>query len=131
MNFNFKAGYEEQQTFQNFSGKLTLRLPQTMQPQDYAFNDLWKTKTVNGVEVTLDNVSRGTFAGYQFQLRGQLQKLIAVHGINQFGERVAPSAMNYQDDGYWTVTIPFRDELDSLRVVTATEQDEFELPFQF
>ena len=131
VNFDFDAGYEAGQPFKDFAGKLTLRMPLTLTNQDYAFNDLWKTKQVNGVDVTLDNVSRGTFAGYHFELRGDLSNLIAVHGINEYGERIAPSTMNYQNDGYWLVTIPFRDELNSLRIVTATEQDVFELPFRF
>jgi hypothetical protein len=131
VNFKFNAGYEEDQAFGNLKGKLTVRMPQKLAQQDAPFNDLWREKNINGIQVKLDNVSRGGLAGYHFEIRGDLENLIAVHGVNDYNQRIAPSSLNYQDGGYWTVTVPFRDNLNSLRVITAIEQDVFELPFDF
>jgi hypothetical protein len=131
VNFKFDADYKEDQPFGDLKGYLTVRMPQKLAQKDVPFTELWREKDVNGMFVKLDNVSRGGLAGYHFEIRGDLDNLIAVHGVDNYGQRIAPSSLNYQDGGYWTVTVPFREDLNALRVVTATEQDIFELPFDF
>lgn len=130
VNFMFNADYEDGEAFKGLSGVLTLRLPQGLQSTDENFNQLWKPMDINGVTVELERVTRGTFAGYNFRVTGDLDDLIAVHGMTDWGKRVAPSFQSF-NNGSWSVILPFHEELNTLRIITATEQDEFELAFDF
>lgn len=130
INFYFDAGLDQGEPLNELAGELTLRLPQALESSDESFNNLWQTKEFDGIQVQLESVDRGSFAGYNFRIKGELNKLIAVHGMDDNGNRVAPTHQSF-NNGSWNVVLPFDLSLNTLRVVTAEEQDEFELAFEF
>lgn len=129
--FALDTGQESGTPFAGVEGRIALRLPQRMTSHALALHDLWTGQSIDGIQVTLEAVNRGRFPGYQLRLDGELQNLIAVHGLDKYGNRVIPISRNFQSGGYWTATIPFRDNLSTVQLVTAQEQDVFELPFRF
>lgn len=129
--FTVDTGQDSGSEFAGAQGVLSLRMPQKIQSLNLDLNDLWRGQSIEGIKVTLDAVNRGMFPGYSLRLEGALENLIGIHGIDERGQRVIPTTRNYQSGGYWTATIPFRNNMRSVQLVTAQEQDVFELPFNF
>jgi len=128
MNLTLKTGLKDNDKLERLKGEFTFRLPIKTQRSRLAFADLWKGKTVDGVTVTLTDVGRGTFPGYGLKLEGELEKLVNLNGLTPTGKKVMPSPVNYQDGGYWTMTLPFAN-LDALELTTAGEQEIYKYPF--
>lgn len=130
-NFTLDTGDDAGSAFDGINGILTLRMPKKLSNTTLTLTDLWQGQTIEGVRVTLEAVNRGMFPGYQLKLAGQLDNLIAIHGLDEFGRRVSPITQNFQNAGYWTATIPFRNNMTTVQLVTAERQAVFELPFTF
>jgi hypothetical protein len=79
--------------------------------------------------VRLTEVSRGTFPGYGLKIEGEISRLVNLHGLDAAGERVAAQPINFQDAGYWTMTLPFGKGIEQVELVLAQEQKIIEYPF--
>jgi len=131
LNFPLRAEYTENESFNNVNGVITLRLPQKIKTEKVTFENLWQEKNIDGVVVKLRSIDRGMLPGYQLTVSGELDKFVMIHGITDYNKKIAASSVTYQESGEWSMTIPFRANLNSVSVVLAQEQDVFELPFNF
>lgn len=127
--FSLDTGLAEGQKLERLKGEVVFRFPTKTRSTMLDPKELWKGQTIDGVSVTLAEVSRGMFPGYGFKVEGTLEKLVNLHGISRDGERVAASPVNFQDAGYWTMTLPF--DIEQVELVTAAEQKVFRYPFDF
>ncbi|EAR10730.1 hypothetical protein [Reinekea blandensis] len=130
-NFTLDTGTEAGAELDGINGVLTLRMPRRLSNTALNLNDLWQGQSIEGVRVTLESVERGMFPGYHLKLAGDLDNLIAIHGLDEYGQRVSPITQNFQEAGYWTATIPFRNNMTSVQLVTDNQQAVFEMPFRF
>ncbi len=128
-NWSLRSGLKESQRLDRLAGKLVFRLPTKTASTELALKQLWQGKTVDDVTVTLTEVGRGMFPGYAMKIEGDIARLVNLHGIDGKGERVAADPINYQQDGYWTMTLPFGRGIESVELVLATKQEVMEFPF--
>ena len=125
--FGLRSGLGPNQEITQLKGEFTVRLPMATASAKLPLNELWQGKTVNGVTLTLTEISRGMFPGYALKVEGELNRLVNVHGLAGDGDRVAADPVNFQSDGYWTLTLPFG--VESVELVIATEQEIMTFPF--
>ncbi len=121
----------DNQKLERLKGEIIFRLPKQTQSTKLSLNDLWKGQTVNGVTVTVTEVSGGTFPGYGMKIEGNIEKLVNLHGLSSAGERVAASTVNFQTGGYWIMTMPFGKGIEEVELVTASAQEVLRYPFDF
>jgi len=129
--FPLTTGLEDNQKLDRLKGELFFRLPQKTRTEKMALNALWDGQTREGITVTLTEVARGMFPGYGLKVEGALEKLVNLHGIGANGKPVLASPINFQDRGYWTMTLPFGRGIESIELVIATEQEILKYPFDF
>lgn len=125
------TGLAANQKLNRLKGEFIFRLPQRTRSTKLFLSDLWKGKTVDGITVTIQNVSRGSFPGYELKIAGKIDMLVNLHGLSSKGERVIASPVNFQDGGYWTMTLPFGLGIKEVELVTATAQKVIRYPFDF
>jgi hypothetical protein len=124
-----KTGLADNAKLDRLKGVLIFRLPLATTSTVLPLKDLWQGAEVDGVKVTLSEVSRGTFPGYGLKIEGDLARLVNLHGLSADGQRVLAEPVNYQDAGYWTMTLPFGKGIEQVELVLATRQEVHELPF--
>jgi hypothetical protein len=124
-----KTGLKDNQRLDNIKGKLIFRLPEKTTSTTLNLFDLWDGKTVDGIKVSLASIDRGMFPGYNLKIEGEIEKLVNLHGIDSNGERVVAKPINYQQAGYWTMTLPFGKGINTVELVLADKQDVLEYPF--
>ncbi|WPD22997.1 MAG: hypothetical protein SD837_00240 [Candidatus Electrothrix scaldis] len=129
--FPLITGLAEKQKLDRLKGELIFRLPQKTHVEQFALKELWAGQSKEGITVTLTEVGRGTFPGYSLKVEGALEKLVNLHGIGADGERVLASPINFQESGYWTMTLPFGRGIKNIELVIATEQKVLHYPFDF
>lgn len=127
-NLPLRTGLQDNERLQRLKGEFIFRLPTATRRSTLAFTDLWNGKVIDGIKVRLTEVGRGMFPGYALKLEGALDKLVNLHGVTRSGKKVMPQPVNFQDGGYWTMTLPFAD-LDALELTTAREQQIHTYPF--
>lgn len=126
---SFRTGLQENERLQELKGKLVFRLPTRTRSTQIALNELWQGKSINGVTVTLTEVGRGMFPGYALKIDGDLTRLVNLHGLDGEGKRVMANPINYQSDGYWTMTLPFGKGIETVELILAEKQKVMEYPF--
>lgn len=129
--WSLEAGLKENETLTHLKGELVFRLPLSTDTSLLELKDLWSGVTVDGVTVTLTDVSRGMFPGYGLQIEGDLSRLVNLHGLGSDGQRVMADPINYQDGGYWTMTLPFGKGIEQVELILASEQKVLRYPFDF
>lgn len=129
VNFPLATGLQPDQRLTRLKGALTVRLPLQTRSTRLDLSTLWQGRSVDGVRVTLTEVSRGMFPGYGLKIEGAIDKLVNLHGLTANGDRIQAAPINFQDNGYWTMTLPFNDGMKQLELITATQQQQFEFPF--
>lgn len=125
------TGLEDNEKLDRLSGEIIVRLPQETRSTRLPLNELWAGKTVDGITVTLAEVSGGTFPGYGLKVEGNIAKLVNLHGLSATDGRVAASPVDFQDAGYWTLTLPFGKGIEEVELVTASAQEVLRYPFDF
>lgn len=128
---SLQTGLADNQKLDRLKGELIFRLPTKTQSTRLALNELWNGQTVDGVTVTVSEVSGGMFPGYGMKIEGAIEKLVNLHGISAQGTRVAATPVNFQSDGYWTMTLPFGKGIEEVELVTASAQEVMRYPFDF
>ena len=131
VNFPLNTGLGDGQQLSRLKGHFTILLPQQTHSSRIPLKGLWQGVSIDGITVTLTEVSRGMFPGYGIKLQGDLDKLVNLHGLSAAGERIIASPINFQEAGYWTLTLPFSEGMRELELITATRQQRYELPFNF
>ncbi|MDT8383905.1 MAG: hypothetical protein RRB22_05780 [Gammaproteobacteria bacterium] len=124
-----RTGLKENERLDQLRGKLVFRLPTRTKSSMFALNTLWQGATVDGVTVSLTEVSRGMFPGYGLKIEGDISRLVNLHGIDADGRRVAAEPVNFQGSGYWTMTLPFGKGIESVELIMATKQEVMKYPF--
>lgn len=128
-NFPMNSGLEANQLLDRLSGEIIVRLPLQSRSTRVALDALWEPQTVDGINVSLSDVSRGSFPGYSFKVDGYITRFVNLHGLTADGQRIAAKPINFQDDGYWTLTLPFTAGMTQIELVSATEQKVLRYPF--
>lgn len=128
-NFPMNSGLEANQLLDRLSGEIIVRLPLQTRSTRLALDALWEPQTVDGIKVSLSDVSRGSFPGYSFKVDGDITRFVNLHGLTADGQRIAAKPINFQDDGYWTLTLPFTAGMTQIELVSATEQKVLRYPF--
>lgn len=126
--FALQTGLKDNQKVKRLKGKLRFRLPTKTRATRFKLDELWSGKTVDGITVTLSSVDRGMFPGYSIKIEGAIDKLVNLHGLEAGGKRVAAHPVNFQQSGYWTMTLPFKG-IAEVELVTAIKQASFVYPF--
>jgi len=129
--FPLKTGLADNQKLDRLEGEIIIRLPQHTRSTHLALDELWQGRSVDGVKVSVTEVSRGIFPGYGLKIEGEIEKLVNLHGLTPTGEPVIASPVNFQDSGYWTMTLPFGKGIEEVELVTAIEQEVMRYPFDF
>lgn len=124
-----RSGWGSSAALERLKGEITIRLPTKTISTHFDLNDLWNGSESGGIKVTLTEISRGMFPGYALKIEGSIDKLVNVHGVTSEGRRIAGSPVNFQSDGYWTMTLPFNRGIQSVELISATEQKVFRFPF--
>lgn len=114
---------------ERLKGEIIIRLPTKTTSTHFGLNDLWRGSEAGGIKVTLTQIARGPFPGYAMKIEGAIDKLVNVHGLTSDGQRIAGGPVNFQSDGYWTMTLPFDRDIRFVELVSATEQKVFRFPF--
>ncbi|MDH3997833.1 MAG: hypothetical protein OET90_03240, partial [Desulfuromonadales bacterium] len=130
-NFTLATGLEDNEKLTRLKGEVIFRLPTKTQSSMLVLNELWDGATVDGVTVTLTEIKRGMFPGYQLKAEGAIEKLVNLHGRSGDGERVAAYPINYQSGDYWTMTLPFGQGIEEVELITAAKQEVLRYPFDF
>ncbi|MES9969246.1 MAG: hypothetical protein ABW092_04380 [Candidatus Thiodiazotropha sp.] len=128
-NISLVTGLGENQKLERLKGEIIFRLPKQTRSTRLRLNELWEGKSVDGVRVVVMDVSRGMFPGYGLKIEGEIEKLVNLHGLSAQGEPVAASPVNYQNGGYWTMTLPFGEGIEEVELVTAMAQEVLRYPF--
>jgi hypothetical protein len=128
-NWTLRTGLGENERLEKLAGKLIFRLPLKIASTELALDQLWQGQTHEGVTVRLTEVGRGMFPGYRLRIDGDVSRLINLYGVGSDGRRVAPDPVNYQEGGYWTMTLPFGEGIEYVELVLATAQEVREYPF--
>lgn len=124
-----QTGLKENQRLDELKGHFTFRIPTAIETQFLSLEDLWQGKKVSQSTITLDRVGRGSYSGYHLEVRGGLDKLVSVNGVDSNNQRIIAHPINFQDGGYWTLTIPFHEDLKAIEVITAKQQKVITWPF--
>lgn len=122
-----QSGLKENEKLKRFKGKFIVRLPLEAVATKLPLIDLWQGVEVEGIKVSLTEISRGMFPGYALKIEGKIDRLVNLHGLTSRGARVSADPVNFQDGGYWTMTLPFGTE--SVKLITASNQKIIEYPF--
>jgi hypothetical protein len=130
-NITLQTGLGDNQKLERLKGEIIFRLPTKTRSTRLALNDLWNGQTVDGVTITVAEVSGGMFPGYGLKIEGEIEKLVNLHGLSSAGERVVASPVNFQTGGYWTMTLPFGKGVEEVELVTASAQEVLRYPFDF
>ncbi len=125
------AGLEKEERLERLKGLIRFRLPTETLSRRLDLDELWGGKNLDGVSVTLTGLERGMFPGYKLKIEGDLDRLVNLHGLGPEGERIAADPINFQDAGYWTMTLPFTPGMESVELVLAAEQKVYDYPFDF
>lgn len=123
------TGLKDNQRLDKIKGKLVFRLPAKTSSTTLNLFELWDGKSVDGVKVSLASIDRGMFPGYSLKIEGDIEKLVNLHGIDGNGERVIADPINYQQAGFWTMTLPFGQGINTVELVLADKQEVLEYPF--
>lgn len=123
------TGLKQDERLGLLKGKLIFRLPTRTASTTLALQDLWQGKAVSGVTLTLTEMGRGMFPGYGLKVEGDLTRLVNLYGVDAKGQRVQATPVNYQQGGYWTLTLPFGKGVESVELILAQEQKILEYPF--
>lgn len=129
--FSLIAGLEKEERLQRLAGRIRFRLPTRTAATRIGFDELWQGRSVDGVTVSLTAIDRGMFPGYALKIEGAIERLVNLHGIAPDGALVLAHPINFQDDGYWTMTLPFTPGMQEVELVLATEQAVYDYPFDF
>jgi hypothetical protein len=127
--FTLNSGLGDNEKLTRLKGKLIFRLPTETKSTKLPLKELWAGKEVDGISITLKGISRGMFPGYELKIAGDIDKLVNVQGIGDNGKRVMGDPVNYQSDGYWTMTLPFNHGIESVELITAKKQNVIKFPF--
>ena len=130
-NFSLASGLDDNQRLERLTGEIIFRLPKKTQSTKLTLNRLWGGQTVDGITVTLTEVKRGMFPGYGLKIEGAIEKLVNLHGLSIEGDRVMASPVNFQNAGYWTMTLPINRGIEKIELITASVQDVLHYPFDF
>ncbi len=128
---NLIAGLEQNERLERFAGRIRFRLPTRTASTRLPLDELWQGRSVDGVTVTLTALERGMFPGYAMKVEGAVDRLVNLHGISPEGERIMAAPINFQEGGYWTMTLPFTPGMREAELVIATEQKVYDYPFDF
>lgn len=129
LNFPLSVSLEPEEKLQRLTGELVFRLPTETDRHELAVAALWESIEIGGMEVSLESMEHGMFAGYKLRLRGDLSALVNLYGLTADGQRVPASPMNFQSDGSLTATLPFTTGMTAVELITATQQQTFAYPF--
>lgn len=123
------TGLAKNTPLDRLKGKLLIRLPLQTVSSVLELKDLWRGVTIDGIKVTLTDVNQGMFPGYALKLDGDLSRLVRLQGLAANGEKITPEPVNFQDSGYWTMTLPFGHDMTQVEIITAVRQQVQEYPF--
>lgn len=125
-----RSGLEDEQRLDAIKGRLRVRLPIRTTSTTFELSELWDGQSVDGVTATLTALNRGTFAGHSLKIAGDIEKLVNVHGLDSNGQRVMADPINYQQAGYWTMTLPFGKGIEAVELILADKQEILTYPFE-
>jgi len=114
---------------EKIKGVIRFRLPTHTQSTKLAVDDLWQGVEVDGVRVTLGELSRGFSPGYGFTISGAIGKLVNLHGIGPDGTRIAATSVNFQESGEWTINLPLTAGMEKVELILADQQTKVDYPF--
>lgn len=127
--FTLSTGLAENEKLKRLKGNLIFRLPLSLQSTRLSLDELWAGKEVDGIRVTLTGIDRGMFPGYKLKIEGGIYKLVNVRELTTDGKHIMADPINFQTDGYWTMTLPFNQGIKAIELITAKKQKVIKLPF--